>query len=97
MINFEKEYIRLWNAAEQALENIDLETHTIASWASLAVLKIAVEWGRSQEIHLEKPLPHDSRGHGRLGNNMARPCGAKATLVRHWEWERTCKGILRRR
>ena len=51
-MNYEKEYIRLWNAAEQALENIDFEKRLVASWAALRILKNAVDWGR------DTPLPN---------------------------------------
>ena len=48
-INYEKEYIRLWNAAEQALENVDFDKRLVASWAALRILKNAVDYGRSFE------------------------------------------------
>ena len=47
-MNYEKEYIRLWNAAEQAMENVDFDKRFINSWAALRILKNAVNWGRDK-------------------------------------------------
>jgi len=68
-MNYEKEYIRLWNAAEQALKNIDFEIHLVGSWAALRVLKNAVDWGRDKPSPIKPVTPDRRNGSNKHGGN----------------------------
>lgn len=64
-LDYEREYIRLWNAAEQLLDNVDIENRIVASWAAMSVLKNAVDYGREAQ-------PGNS-----ADSNACRFCGRK--------------------